>query len=64
MRSLELALLQVKRDTLTDLRDAGRIDDIVQEALDVEEARLERSHAGRGPACGQLPEPVVSPRRR
>ncbi|MFJ1610001.1 hypothetical protein ACIOHS_42740 [Streptomyces sp. NPDC088253] len=59
MRSLELALLQVKRDTLTDLRDAGRIDDIVlravQEVLDVEEVRLER----KGP-----PEPVVSPRRR
>ncbi|MFF8029185.1 hypothetical protein ACFZDJ_50770 [Streptomyces sp. NPDC007896] len=45
-RRLELALLQVKRDTLTDLRDAGRIDDIVlrtvQEVLDVEEVRLGR----------------------
>ncbi|MFE2970580.1 hypothetical protein ACFXKC_44585 [Streptomyces sp. NPDC059340] len=39
-------MLQVKRDTLTDLRDAGRIDDIVlrtvQEVLDVEEVRLGR----------------------
>ncbi|MFF2515884.1 cation:proton antiporter [Streptomyces sp. NPDC058086] len=46
VRRLELALLQVKRDTLTDLRDADRIDDIVlrtvQEVLDVEEVRLGR----------------------
>lgn len=46
VRHLELALLQVKRDTLTDLRDAGRIDDIVlrtvQEVLDAEEVRLRR----------------------
>ncbi|KUN34593.1 sodium:proton antiporter [Streptomyces olivochromogenes] len=46
MRRLELALLQVERDTLRDLRDAGRIDDIVlrtvQEVLDVEEVRLGR----------------------
>jgi CPA1 family monovalent cation:H+ antiporter len=45
-RRLELALLQVKRDTLTDLRDAGCIDDIVlrtvQEVLDAEELRLAR----------------------
>ncbi|MGW7422028.1 cation:proton antiporter domain-containing protein [Streptomyces sp. NPDC054813] len=44
VRRLELALLQVKRNTLTDLRDAGRIDDIVlrtvQRMLDVEEVRL------------------------
>ncbi|SFF62254.1 Na+/H+ antiporter [Streptomyces mirabilis] len=44
VRRLELALLQVKRDTLRDLRDAGSIDDIVlravQEVLDVEEVRL------------------------
>jgi CPA1 family monovalent cation:H+ antiporter len=46
VRRLELALLQVKRDTLRDLRDTGRIDDIVlrtvQEVLDVEEVRLGR----------------------
>jgi CPA1 family monovalent cation:H+ antiporter len=46
LRRLRLALLQVKRDTLTDLRDSGRIDDIVlrsvQEVLDVEEVRLGR----------------------
>ncbi|MFI6406863.1 hypothetical protein [Streptomyces sp. NPDC050548] len=46
VRDLQLALLQVKRDTLTDLRDSGRIDDIVlrgvQEVLDVEEVRLGR----------------------
>ncbi|MFI6546887.1 cation:proton antiporter [Streptomyces prunicolor] len=46
VRRLQLALLQVKRDTLTDLRDSGRIDDIVlravQEVLDVEEVRLGR----------------------
>jgi CPA1 family monovalent cation:H+ antiporter len=46
VRHLQLALLQVKRDTLTDLRDSGRIDDIVlrsvQEVLDVEEIRLGR----------------------
>ncbi|MFG2367553.1 Na+/H+ antiporter [Streptomyces mirabilis] len=46
LRRLELALLQVKRDTLRDLRDTGRIDDIVlrtvQEVLDVEEVRLGR----------------------
>ena len=46
LRHLRLALLQVKRDTLTDLRDSGRIDDIVlrsvQEVLDVEEVRLGR----------------------
>lgn len=46
VRRLQLALLQVKRDTLTDLRDSGRIDDIVlravQEVLDVEEIRLGR----------------------
>ncbi|MFD4554549.1 Na+/H+ antiporter [Streptomyces sp. NPDC058469] len=46
VRRLRLALLQVKRDTLTDLRDSGRIDDIVlravQEVLDVEEIRLGR----------------------
>ncbi|MFJ4788430.1 Na+/H+ antiporter [Streptomyces sp. NPDC088794] len=46
LRRLRLALLQVKRDTLTDLRDTGRIDDIVlravQEVLDVEEVRLGR----------------------
>ncbi|MGW1498176.1 Na+/H+ antiporter [Streptomyces mirabilis] len=46
VRRLELALLQIKRDTLRDLRDAGRIDDIVlrtvQEVLDVEEVRLGR----------------------
>ncbi|MET7977463.1 Na+/H+ antiporter [Streptomyces mirabilis] len=45
-RRLELALLQVKRDTLRDLRDTGRIDDIVlrtvQEVLDVEEVPLGR----------------------
>ncbi|KUN72543.1 hypothetical protein AQJ46_11965 [Streptomyces canus] len=29
MRQLELALVQVKHKTLTDLRDTGRIDDIV-----------------------------------
>ncbi|MFJ3308394.1 cation:proton antiporter [Streptomyces sp. NPDC086549] len=46
VRRLNLALLQVKRDTLTSLRDAGGIDDIVlravQEVLDVEEVRLRR----------------------
>ncbi|MER5899953.1 Na+/H+ antiporter [Streptomyces mirabilis] len=46
LRRLELALLQVKRDTLRDLRDSGRVDDIVlrtvQEVLDVEEVRLGR----------------------
>ncbi|WP_405846139.1 Na+/H+ antiporter [Streptomyces sp. NBC_01518] len=46
VRRLQLALLQVKRDALTDLRDSGRIDDIVlrsvQEVLDVEEIRLGR----------------------
>ncbi|MEV5533154.1 Na+/H+ antiporter [Streptomyces prunicolor] len=46
VQRLQLALLQVKRDTLTDLRDSGRIDDIVlravQEVLDVEEVRLGR----------------------
>ncbi|MFD4871947.1 hypothetical protein ACFWOB_01055 [Streptomyces sp. NPDC058420] len=46
VRHLQLALLQVKRDALTDLRDSGRIDDIVlrsvQEVLDVEEIRLGR----------------------
>ncbi|MDV9174137.1 hypothetical protein R6V09_29020 [Streptomyces sp. W16] len=44
--SPDVVLLQVKRDTLTDLRDSGRIDDIVlrsvQEVLDVEEVRLGR----------------------
>ncbi|MEN1882806.1 hypothetical protein ACWDBO_42915 [Streptomyces mirabilis] len=44
MRCLELAPLQGERDTLRDLRDAGRIDDIVlrpaQEVHDVEEVRL------------------------
>ncbi|MGW7545288.1 Na+/H+ antiporter [Streptomyces sp. NPDC054770] len=57
VRRLELALLQVKRDTLTDLRDAGRIDDIVlrtvQRMLDVEEVRL-RGKAG-PPAAGSDP---------
>ncbi|AUH40024.1 Na+/H+ antiporter [Streptomyces sp. CMB-StM0423] len=46
VRRLELALLQVKRATLTGLRDADRIDDIVlrtlQERLDAEELRLAR----------------------
>ncbi len=44
VRRLELAPLQGERDTLRDLRDAGRIDDIVlrpaQEVHDVEEVRL------------------------
>ncbi|MER6955046.1 Na+/H+ antiporter [Streptomyces sp. NPDC000618] len=51
LRRLELALLQVERRTLTDLRDAGRIDDIVlravQEVLDAEELRLTRKTAPR-----------------
>ncbi|MFJ1747883.1 Na+/H+ antiporter [Streptomyces sp. NPDC088116] len=46
VRRLELALLRIKRDTLTDLRDADRIDDIVlrtvQEVLDAQEVRLRR----------------------
>lgn len=41
---LEAALLQVKRQALTELRDAGRIDDIVlrgvQDVLDAEDVRL------------------------
>ena len=47
LRRLELALLEIKRATLADLRDAGRIDDTVlltvQETLDAQQVRLEKS---------------------
>jgi CPA1 family monovalent cation:H+ antiporter len=46
-RALERDLLSVKREALTELRDLGRIDDIVlrrvQEYLDVEDLRLSRT---------------------
>ncbi|MEV5081390.1 Na+/H+ antiporter [Streptomyces sp. NPDC056159] len=58
VRRLELALLQVKRDTLADLRGASRIDDIVlrtvQRMLDVEEVRL-RGRASPSSASSPVP---------
>lgn len=49
---LTLALIQVQRQALTGLRDAGRIDDTVlrsvQEILDLEEMRLARKDAAFG----------------
>ncbi|MFD4601932.1 hypothetical protein ACFWPQ_28365 [Streptomyces sp. NPDC058464] len=46
-RRLELALFRVKRDTLTDLRDAGRIDDIVLRTVS-RRSTWRRSGCGRG----------------
>ncbi|MCL7425431.1 Na+/H+ antiporter [Streptomyces sp. YS415] len=58
MHQLETALLQVKRRALTQLRDAGRIDDIVlrnvQGLLDAEDVRLSLT-AARIPAVDATP---------
>ncbi|MFD7621513.1 cation:proton antiporter [Streptomyces sp. NPDC059802] len=64
LRRLELALLQVKRGTLTALRDDGRIDDgvllTVQRMLDVEEVRL-KGKASLWEASSPSPEESSQP---
>ncbi|MER5513333.1 Na+/H+ antiporter [Streptomyces sp. NPDC002763] len=65
VRRLELALLQVKRDTLADLRDAGRIDDIVlrtvQRMLDMEEVRLRGRASPSAAASSPTPDESSHP---
>lgn len=64
-RQLEMALSQVKRRVLTELRDAGRIDDIVlrsvQDVLDAEDVRLSLK-ASRMPAIDDVATPGRPPR--
>ncbi|MFF5187382.1 Na+/H+ antiporter [Streptomyces sp. NPDC000345] len=54
---MEMELLRVKRRALSELRDAGRIDDIVlrsvQDVLDAEEVRLSVKESRMPPATGE-----------
>lgn len=63
---LEAALLRVKRQALTELRDAGHIDDIVlrgvQDVLDAEDVRLSLK-AARMPMVTGAPNPEAVPPR-
>ncbi|MFI6036037.1 Na+/H+ antiporter [Streptomyces sp. NPDC051315] len=64
---LETALLHVKRQALTELRDAGRIDDIVlrgvQDVLDAEDVRLSIKAARMSGVTGAPDREAVPPRR-